>query len=168
MKMNRSSKDILANVAIKALKPKEIKSMKLSDSISKAINWANKNIKEYLLVVVDENDKFRAALADEAVYQYIMQKKDETAYKGLKVDEYYQKIGGDTLGDLIDFFEASKNKELVRLTKYAVELSEDMTADAATQKLEEVDTYLGVILDANRKPTGYISTNDLRKYLMNY
>ncbi|MFA5309273.1 MAG: CBS domain-containing protein [Dehalococcoidales bacterium] len=168
LKINRSTKDILSNVSIKELNPRGINKLTLSDTISKALEWVNQKVQEYILVIIDDNGKFCAAVSDEAIYQYILKKKDLISDKSITVADFYKGIEEDTMKDLIDFYESSKNKDLVHLTKFAVELTEDMTAAAATQKIEQGHTYLGVILDSERKPTGYISTNDLRKYLMNY
>ncbi len=165
LKITRTSKDILSGITIKEMNPRKIQTFKLSDKLADVLDWLKKDIWQFILAVTDEKDKFRYAIGEEAVYRYVM--KEFKANVSETAGQVDQKIGEQTLKNLLEYYQSQDDEKLRGLTEYAAEISENITAAEASEKIEKSKKLCGVILNAERKPTGYITTNDIRRFMMN-
>jgi hypothetical protein len=152
--------EILSKTKIKDMNPRTVKTLRLTDPVVKALEWVQQEIKKYLIAIVNEDNKFVCAISDEAVITY--------AYAQLK-DNKDINTGNQTLNDLVEYFKQKQNtnEDCGYFIKYAVQLDENMTVAEANAAIEKGDTtYIGVILNAQKQPVGYLTTNDIRKLLV--
>jgi hypothetical protein len=167
LKLNQTNKEKLSTVTIREMKPKPLQKFLLSDTLTKVIDWLKKDTWQFVFAVVDEKDKFRFALGEEAIYRYVLDELKLTANSKEVVENLDKKIGDIKLKALVEHYQLQDDEKLRGLIEFGVELTEDMTASVASEKIEQEHKLVGIVLDSTRKPTGYISTNDIRKFLMN-
>jgi hypothetical protein len=165
LKMSRRTpEEILAATVIRDMKSHAVQTFNIDTPLGEIVKWIEAEVEKFVFAVVDNDGQFLRGLSDEAVYRYLYDRARERP--NLPFSQSEAEITRQTLSTLIKHFEKDENPGLRRLVEFAMELGEDMTAAEANQKMQQGDRFTGIILDSRRQPTGYITTNDLRRLMV--
>ncbi len=166
IKISRSSRDILSNVIIKEMNPRKVKTIHITSTIADVIKWLKEDVWNFFFALVEEDEKLRCTVNEEAVYKYILDQLSLADNSGKTAAALEQEIHKKPITALIEYFQKSTDAKARGLVDAAVELSEDMTVSDASDAMEKSKKLWGIILNADKKPTGFITTNDIRRFLM--
>ena len=160
----RTPEEILQATTLREMKPRDIpERFHLDDKVKKLADWFKKNVENYFVLIVDKDEKYQSTINEEALYRFINHESETNADK--PYDEIRNAFNDKNIQDIITFIKSQKKKELQTLIEYAIPLNEDIKASAANDMLENQDKKLAIVVDAENKPTGFITTSDIRRLL---
>lgn len=158
----RTPTEILANTTLRDMNPRPVLAkFKETDEISGLITWLKENKKRFFTVVVDNEGKFKYALNEEAIYLFALDKLEQD--KPLKRGEIYTK----KVYEVIEHFKkAEAKKDIKSLIQAAISMSEGSSVLSASEKMEQERVHVTIVVDAQDRPTGYITTEDIRRLML--
>jgi CBS domain-containing protein len=160
----RTPSEILAATTLRDMKPRAIPgTFSIDNGADKLIEWFNKNVESYFAVIVDNDGKYQNTLNEEAAYRFINYEAETQS--GKTYSEIKETFKEKRVQDIIEFIKSQKTKEIQYLIEYAIPLSEETKASVANEKLEKSDKRLAIVMDAQNRVTGYITTSDIRRLL---
>jgi predicted transcriptional regulator len=160
----RTPTEILASTTLREMNPRAIPgTFNMDDKVEKLTDWFKKNIEGYFVLVVDKDGKYQNTLNEEAVYRFINNESETQSDK--TYNEIKKAINDKNIQDIIEFIKSQKTKELQTLIEYAIPLNEETKATVANEKLEKENKKVAIVVDAQNRATGYITTSDIRRLL---
>jgi len=154
----RSPTEILASTRLSEMKPTALpETFKVEDKIGDLLAWLEKKEKRFFAVVVGDNDKFEYAIDEEALYRFINKQIKESGIS-------YSAACARQISEVINTFK--DDKDLQSLIHAAVTMSRGGTAFAANEKMEDEKVFVTIVLDDEKQPIGYITSDDIRKLML--
>jgi hypothetical protein len=143
----------LQKTMIKDIYPFKIdKTFKKSDLVEDVYQWLKSNPKAWFIPILDNKGCLDAVIHEEAVYRYKLEKCPQSDCK-------------ENLEKLVDFINQDP-----QIRKETSELWIKLKMDDSLGTAENVMTYknarLAIIVDKNCVPTHFITTGDIRRFLL--
>jgi len=134
--------------------------------VKKVIDTLTEKPRYWFVPVLSSKGELITVLYHKAFYNFL-----DHHYDG-KNDVWkmpYDQILKRTVKDVIDFVndeEAVPAYRRVKLIDIYVSIKMDMTVGEASEKMNQQDKRLAVVFDDSNKPTHFIDTNDIRRFLL--
>lgn len=152
----------LAQAALRDLKPKSLHIIfHKTDPLSKLKTFFEEDPARFFAAVVNEHGEIDNAVDEEALYRFRCEKQPD--------------MEKETIQSLYDYIkeEAAKFKDnrtaardMLSLISLAVVLNETRSALAANEAMEQEHKFITIVTDNKSNPTGYITTSDIRRYVL--
>lgn len=163
----RSPEEILSNTKLVDMKPKPLpaKFKEKVATIGDIVKWLKEDLDRFFVVVVDDQEKFKCALDEEAIYLYIHDKLETHSEKEPDKPFDHNAVCGEEVTKVINYYESAEKKESKRLIEAAVKLSGDSSALIASDMMERDRKFVTIVVDDKDHPIGYVTTGDIRRLL---
>ena len=146
-----SPRQRLQKTKIKSLPPRLIeKVVKTSEAFEPIFKEVKGNAKIWFIPVVNDKGFLETVIHEEAVYRYKLE-------SGTKSDA--------TIQDLRNFVESDENIKK-EVEEFWIEMKMDDDFGTAELLMARANARIAIIVDANRVPTHFITTGDIRRVLL--
>lgn len=161
----RSPEEILSNTKLVDMKPKPLpaKFKEKVATIGEIVKWLKEDLDRFFVVVVDDQERFKCALDEEAIYLYIHDKLETHSEKEPDKPFDHDAVCGKGVTEVIKHYESEEKKEAKRLIEAAVKLSDDSSALIASDMMERDRKFVTIVVDDKDHPIGYVTTADIRQ-----
>jgi len=152
-------KELLRKTELRDIAPRSIAwTVQESEELNDPVKKLKLEPELWFLPVVHGDGKLLTVLNEEAVWRFI----DKEAAAKVPYTEVMKK----TIADVIHYVD--HNKGLERFKDISICATMDESAAEANHEMQQKEVHLAVIMDRTEKPTHYITTNDIRKTLLQY
>ena len=163
----RSPEEILSQTKLVDMKPKPLPTKFKEEvaTVGDIVKWLKEDLDRFFAVVVDEKERFKCALDEEAVYLFIHDKLEAHSEKEPDKPFDHDAVCGEKVSEVIKHYKSEEKKEAKRLIEAAVKLSDDSSALIASDMMERDRKFVTVVVDSKDHPIGYITTADIRQLI---
>ncbi|MDD1701576.1 MAG: hypothetical protein LUQ31_01175 [Methanoregula sp.] len=148
-----SPKTKLQKIKIQDLPPHKLtKTFLKSDKFEDLYKYFIENTDAWFIPIVDEDKRLKTVINEEGVYRY-------------KLDNEQVKTETTTIEEFLNY--VKKDQKIKKVTdQFWSELKSDNTLATADEIMSLKNTRIGIITDSAGIPTQFITTGDIRRFLL--
>lgn len=157
-----SSKERLGAAAIRDLPPRRIEwTVPKTATVGTVLDYLRKNPEDWFIPVVDGKGRLETVLNEEAFYRFI-DERTRTA-KGMTAEAARAQIDQETIDAVVTYIQGAK---LGKFQGIHVPVSLDDSIGTANELMDRRFLKLAIVLDSDGRPTHYLTTGDVREFLL--
>ena len=160
---NLSNKERLKTIYVKDRNPRKIEdTFLLSTKLVKLYSLLKERPNWWFFIITDDNKKLLNSINEEALYLYI----NEKLYPENGV--LTEKLEENTVEDLLNYIneETNDNNRLQKYSNIHLEITMGYTIGLVNDLMLQRDKFLSIITDEDRIPTHYLTTDDIRRCML--
>lgn len=168
-----SPQERLARTTLLDMKPKRFpKTFTIADNLETLLDWFDEELARFFAVITDEDGRLINVLDEEIVYRYLrfqMTTAEKRVYEDVVQKDTVQQVITYAVEEIANLEKEKKHdaaKAIQSLINTAVLLEETQTAWIANETMEQDRKFITIVVDAKKKPVGYITTGDIRRMLL--
>lgn len=115
----------------------------------------------WFVPVLDDKERLDTVLNEEAFYRFLDERM--LAVKGVPVEQAKAQVEQETVEAVLKYVE---NPKLEKFRGIHVEVTKEDTIGTASDLMEHRNLRLAIVVDRDRRPTDYVTTGDVRRFLL--
>ncbi len=115
----------------------------------------------WFVPVLDDKERLDTVLNEEAFYRFLDERM--LAVKGVPVEQAKAQVEQETVEAVLTYVE---NPKLEKFRGIHVEVTKEDTIGTASDLMEHRNLRLAIVVDRDRRPTDYVTTGDVRRFLL--